>query len=151
MSLNTMIPRWVTPLKNRTTMQTTRKNADQTNCRAANLLGQWVQWAKAFMAIVLLTALASCASSGSSSEAGRGGFGSSPIQACKSGDQPIRTSANCLTDDAACYQISDGSWCTGERGGVCPSGSTKLPQGQACPAGGRCFSISDELTCAITG
>ena len=106
--------------------------------------------AKVSLSLASLVFVASCASGGSAID-DRGGFGSSPIQACKASDQAINTSASCLSGDAACYQLSDGSWCTGERGGLCPTGSTPLAQGQTCPAGSRCFSVSNELSCVISG
>ena len=158
MSLKAMTSRWMKPLKKLTALQTMAGTKYQAKLQTATLLNLclvnqcWLNHGiRAAIAGILLAAVASCASSGDSSVGGRGGFGASPIQVCKSGDQPIRTSASCLVDDAACYQLSDGSWCTGARDDACPTGSSKLPQGQACPAGGRCFSISDEFTCAITG
>ena len=38
------------------------------------------------------------------------------VESCGSGDWSIPSSSQCLQDDAACYQLSDGSWCTGGRG-----------------------------------
>ena len=35
--------------------------------------------------------------------------------ACDAGDQSIESSTACLQDDAACYQLVDGTWCTGAR------------------------------------
>ncbi len=100
--------------------------------------------------IVLLTAMVSaCASS-------VGGIpsptdGASRITACKSGDTQIASRSQCLIDDAACYQLSNGGWCTGERGNSCPSGSNPLPAGGACPAGARCFALAESLSCYIGG
>lgn len=91
--------------------------------------------------------LSACASSGPDQQ--RTTIGSSPIQACRASDTPVATSAQCLADDAACYQLSNGSWCTGPRDNVCPSGSTALAAGEACPKGARCFAASQNLTCAI--
>jgi len=34
---------------------------------------------------------------------------------CDAGDEAIASSSSCLQDDAACYQLADGSWCTGGR------------------------------------
>jgi len=34
---------------------------------------------------------------------------------CDAGDSAIASSSICLQDDAACYQLADGSWCTGGR------------------------------------
>jgi hypothetical protein len=38
-----------------------------------------------------------------------------PAQTCEAGDDAIASSSDCLQDDAACYQLADGSWCTGGR------------------------------------
>lgn len=105
------------------------------------------------LVLMLLLALASsCASTGDgdSTSSGTRGGGFSSVQACKASDLAIKTSASCLSGDAACYQIADGSWCTGERGSLCPTGSTALTAGQTCPRGSRCFSISNELSCVIS-
>ena len=104
--------------------------------------------------LVLIAAIAmllnSCASGGSEGGIyGRSTVGASRIQACRSGDQSINSSSACLPGDAACYQVSNGSWCTGERGNTCPTGSTALAAGESCPNGARCFSASTNLTCAI--
>ena len=72
------------------------------------------------------------------------------ILACKSGDTQIDGASQCLQDDAACYQKSDGAWCTGPRGNVCPAGSDKIPEGTTCPAGTRCFPVSESLICGIS-
>lgn len=91
--------------------------------------------------------LGSCA--GGSSSSGDNIVPRGKILACKSGDTQIDGASQCLQDDAACYQKSDGAWCTGPRGNVCPAGSTKIPEGTECPAGTRCFPISESLTCGI--
>ncbi|MEE9322788.1 MAG: hypothetical protein V3U76_20260 [Granulosicoccus sp.] len=97
-----------------------------------------------FLTIVLLGA---CANSGSTlpntAPQGR-------IQACKSGDTEVASEADCLQDDAACYALDNGRFCTGERGNVCPAGSSPIAAGSACPAGGNCIRISDSLECMIT-
>ena len=104
----------------------------------------------ALMACVILSA---CASSGSSlNNAGPGASGSgngNRVSACKSTDTLVDDSSQCLQDDAACYELSNGKWCTGERGNVCPAGSVALPAGQACPPGHRCFQVGESLECTI--
>jgi len=77
------------------------------------------------------------------------GNASEKILACKATDRQISSSSQCLQDDAACYQISNGQWCTGERGNVCPSGSTPIAAGTTCPDGARCFRFSESLECKI--
>ena len=80
---------------------------------------------------------------GDSSLAGR-------IKACRTGDTRVPSSTACLQDDAACYQLADGDWCTGPRGTECPTGSSELAAGAICPAGARCFQISEGKNCAIS-
>ncbi len=107
-----------------------------------------VCWRLLVMSVVLLSLVSACASSpGGNSQ--RATIGSSPIQACRATDTAISSSAQCLSGDAACYQLANGSWCTGTRDNVCPSGSSVLTTGTACPKGARCFAVSQNLTCAI--
>ena len=102
---------------------------------------------------VIATALiiSACASSGTPSSSGsvRSGNGSK-ISQCKTSDTLIQNSSQCLQDDAACYELSNGQWCTGERGNSCPAGSVAVPQGMACPSGKRCFSVGESLQCTIS-
>ncbi len=76
-----------------------------------------------------------------------------PVSAdqCRAGDQQVASQSACLMDDAACYQLADGNWCTGPRGASCPAGSTAVAAGGECPAGSRCFMFSESLQCAIEG
>lgn len=80
---------------------------------------------------------------GDSSLAGR-------IKECRTGDTRVAASTSCLQDDAACYQLAGGEWCTGPRGSTCPTGSDELAVGTACPTGARCFQISEGKNCAIS-
>ena len=103
--------------------------------------------------IACLLLLSGCASSGNSSPSASGSGisnGSSRISECKINDTLVQSSSQCLQDDAACYQISNGQWCTGERGNVCPAGSVAVPEGMACPRGKRCFRVSESLECTIS-
>jgi len=101
---------------------------------------------------IMLTAaaimLAGCASSAGNPAASRGDA-ASRIQACKSTDRQVANEGQCLMDDAACYQISNGQWCTGPRGNVCPAGSVAMGVGEQCPSGSRCFSVGESLECRI--
>jgi len=99
----------------------------------------------------LLVIQLGCASSGDagSTSVSNRAAPTSKIQICKAGDQMVASSNQCIQDDAACYQISNGQWCTGERGNVCPAGSTELSLGVACPAGKRCIRFSESLMCQI--
>ena len=108
-------------------------------------------------AVVLVCLVSSCASDGGSSPGGfdsqgSAGGGANPadrILACKAGDTQVGGAQQCLQGDAACYQISGGDWCTGDRTSVCPAGAQALPAGTACPAGARCFRLSESLECFI--
>jgi len=91
--------------------------------------------------------LIGCASSGGAPSSSGGG---TRALACKSGDQVVKSASACLQDDAACYQLSNGTWCTGERGNTCPAGSNPIPAGAPCPRGSRCFAVGESLTCVVT-
>jgi len=99
-------------------------------------------------AMILMTiTLASCATSDAGfSPTERVG---SKVQVCRSGDQLVNASSQCLQDGAACYQLDNGKWCTGARGNICPAGSVELPTGAACPRGARCIKYAENLSCAI--
>lgn len=91
--------------------------------------------------------ISACASeSGGGAEFG----GGTRAEFCKSGDTPVASPSQCLQDDAACYQLTDNSWCTGERGLSCPTGSTPLAEGAECPRGARCFNVSESMRCVVT-
>ncbi len=98
---------------------------------------------------VALLLMVVCCSGCSSVGNGADNRSGSRIQICKSGDKTISSAGQCLRDDAACYQISNGEWCTGERGNSCPSGATALPTGAVCPTGARCFRLSESLVCVV--
>ena len=101
-----------------------------------------------FVLLALVTIISACASG-----AGNTGGGTTPaadrILACKSTDTLVETQDQCLLDEAACYQIKSGQWCTGPRGNVCPAGSQPLAAGSACPPGARCIRVSESLECRI--
>lgn len=98
------------------------------------------------LAALVLVMLSSCASPGGAEPVANP---NDRILACKSTDTQVASEGQCLQDDAACYQISNGQWCTGERNSVCPAGSQALAAGVACPAGARCFRFSESLECMI--
>lgn|GEM_PF-946461 len=103
------------------------------------------------LATVLLLALGGCAAAtGPTGPTAVGSGSAARIQQCKAGDTPVPSESGCLQDDAACYALADGSFCTGERGSTCPAGSSAVPDGAACPSGGRCFRISESLECQVT-
>lgn len=102
------------------------------------------------LALIMSTVvLVSCASSGGDSYSATQRVGGSKIQVCKSGDELVQSSQQCLQDSAACYELSNGQWCTGERGNTCPAGSSEIPVGAACPRGTRCIQFGEGLNCAI--
>jgi hypothetical protein len=104
------------------------------------------------LVIVIVSALliSSCASSGNLSASGSAISSGSRITECKTNDTLIQNSSQCMQDDAACYQLSNGQWCTGERGNFCPAGSVAVPEGMACPRGKRCFRVGESLECTIS-
>ena len=104
-----------------------------------------------FIAVLLgIVAISGCAGTDSGGSYGVDQrTGGSKIQVCKRGDELIQSSRQCLQDDAACYELSNGQWCTGERGNTCPAGSSEIPVGAACPRGTRCIAFGESLNCAI--
>lgn len=53
----------------------------------------------------------------SGTEASGGASGTeAPKTACDAGEEAIASRSDCLQDDAVCYQLADGSWCTGGQG-----------------------------------
>lgn len=109
-----------------------------------------LQMRSLLVVLAAVALLSACASSGGSlNDAGISSGNGSRVSACKSTDTLIDDSRQCLQDDAACYELSNGKWCTGERGNVCPAGSVALSAGQACPPGRRCFRVGESLECTI--
>ena len=127
--------------------------SNETNpiCSVATLRLRRAAGFKVVLIVIATMLLGSCAGGGTDGGGvyGRSTVGASRVQVCRTGDESINSSSACLDGDAACYQIADGSWCTGERGDSCPAGSAALAAGQACPVGARCFAASTNLTCAI--
>jgi len=95
--------------------------------------------------LMLVIILPGCASS--PIPGGNGVETQGKVAACKPGDTQVAGDSACLQDDAACYQIVSGDWCTGPRNATCPAGSTEMAVGEPCPSGVRCFQISESLTC----
>jgi len=100
----------------------------------------------------LMTLLILCAGCASGTDPYRTGDSSlsGKIKSCRAGDTPIAGADLCLQDDAACYQIANGSWCTGERGNQCPTGSSEIAANAPCPRGARCFDVGESKRCAIS-
>ena len=104
------------------------------------------------MGVVLAVGLVGCnATTGGSSSLADESRSVPEATACLSGDSSVANSSLCLQDDAACYEIADGSWCTGSRATNCPMGSAPLPAELPCPEGARCFAQSESLQCVIGG
>ncbi len=102
------------------------------------------------VALTICLLITSCTSGSGLSQASNGSRADNGrITACRATDQLVDSSNQCLQDDAACYQLSNGNWCTGERGNVCPAGASALSAGASCPPGKRCFSVGESLQCTI--
>lgn len=99
------------------------------------------------LALLLTALMTGCATGGVEQSSGGVPRGAARAADCKAGDTRVASEAACLVDDAACYQLASGDWCTGPRGNVCPAGSSALPLEQACPTGSVCFSMSESLVC----
>jgi hypothetical protein len=99
--------------------------------------------------LLISISVAGCSSS-PYQPAGTSTDGAGRIASCKRGDTQVSAEVQCLQDDAACYQIANGNWCTGTRGNTCPAGSNAMAAGNACPAGMRCFDVGESLTCGIS-
>lgn len=96
--------------------------------------------------IFMALTLTSCATADAGSSSARLG---SKVQVCKRGDELVDSPRQCLQDGAACYELTNGKYCTGERGNTCPAGSLEVPAGTACPRGARCIKYGENLSCAI--
>ena len=105
------------------------------------------------VAVATVLGLTGCGSTsgGSSGFASEESEPTAEATACLAGDQSIANNSMCLQDDAACYPVADGSWCTGPRASSCPLGSDPLPAELPCPEGARCFAQSESLQCMIGG
>lgn len=102
--------------------------------------------------LVLAAGLAGCnATTGGATAPAESSQIKAEATACMEGDSSVANSSMCLQDDAACYPIADGSWCTGSRASNCPMGSDPLPAELPCPEGARCFAQSESLQCVIGG
>jgi len=109
-------------------------------------------YARAIGLLALSWVLVACeTTSGVESSDAPAGKSSGEATACLSGDRNVAAAAQCLQDDAACYPLADGSWCTGLRLSNCPMGSSPLPAELPCPANSRCFNQSESLQCVIGG
>ena len=108
---------------------------------------------RALAALVLGAGLAgACAAPTGPGPAGPGAeprAGGSRVAACRAGDREVVSEDACLLDDAACYELATGAWCTGPRGASCPAGSSALAAGAPCPPGARCIRASESLECVI--
>ena len=108
--------------------------------------------ARARIGTALAAALALAVVGGCANGTGPGPVPGAPegrILQCKAGDTRVASEGDCLQDDAACYALAGGGFCTGERGNTCPAGSRELPAGAPCPPGARCFAVGESLSCTI--
>jgi len=106
-------------------------------------------WGTPGIALLALALIGGCASGDGTGQGAPGTGTSRAVKQCKTGDTQVADEASCLQDDAACYPLASGGYCTGKRGNTCPAGSSPLPADAACAPGMRCFAIGESLTCAI--
>ncbi|WP_078084575.1 hypothetical protein [Microbulbifer mangrovi] len=66
---------------------------------------------------------------------------------CFAGDTQVPTASTCLVDDAVCYQLDTGAWCTAGRAPQCPAGAAPMAMDAPCPEGGKCWLYSEGLRC----
>lgn len=92
--------------------------------------------------------LAGCAADGPGAGDGPRADGGRPTE-CRAGDRQVAGEDGCLLDDAACYELVSGAYCTGPRGGTCPAGSSALAPDRPCPPGARCIRVGESLECVI--
>ncbi|WP_066966664.1 hypothetical protein [Microbulbifer sp. Q7] len=70
---------------------------------------------------------------------------------CFAGDRQVPTANACLVDDAVCYQLDSGPWCTAGRAPQCPAGAAPITMDAPCPEGGKCWMYSEGLRCHTAG
>ena len=62
------------------------------------------------------------------------------------GETKVDTQAECLQDDAVCYELDDGSWCTGPSAAMCPADAQE--RSTPCELDDMtCFVFSESLSC----
>lgn len=60
----------------------------------------------------------------------------------------VADQGGCLQDDAFCYPLADGRYCTGPAAPECPANSTPIAKDAPCPARTSCWDYSQSLRCA---
>ena len=92
---------------------------------------------------------------GSGGSSGRGGSASIEDAGNEQGDAAVSCEGEvvsapdrCLQDDAFCYPLGDGSYCTGPSAPQCPRNSTPIAKDAPCPERTECFDQSESLRCA---
>jgi hypothetical protein len=60
----------------------------------------------------------------------------------------VADSSRCLQDDAFCYPLGDGRYCTGPQAPECPRNSKPIAKDAPCPARTQCWDYSESLRCA---
>ena len=54
----------------------------------------------------------------------------------------------CLQDDAFCFPLADGRYCTGPSAPTCPPSSAPIAKDAPCPERTECFELSESVRCA---
>jgi hypothetical protein len=60
----------------------------------------------------------------------------------------VADQGGCLQDDAFCYPLADGRYCTGPSLPQCPRNSVPIDKLAPCPERTTCFDFSESLRCA---
>lgn len=96
---------------------------------------------------LVLFSLAACGDD----EPERGPAAAQQETSCESGDNAVSSSDACLQEEcSACYQLTDGAWCTGEREcqATCDTGDEEIASSAECLAGcAACYQLEDSRWC----
>ncbi len=68
-----------------------------------------------------------------------------PADSCADGEEEVSGPSECLQDDATCYELSAGVWCTGPDAPECPAGYHSV---EGCDLeDSSCYQHSEGLMC----
>ena len=99
---------------------------------------------------VALAAAMSCRGAGESQHDAGAQFSDASVEGgagCEDGTI-VKTSSDCLQDEAFCRELADGRYCTGPQTPRCPEGAIALPPDQPCPRNMVCWPFALSIQCA---